>query len=149
MSPDTGPIGNQMSTTATEFPARAPQRLAVSFEFSPPRTDAAEHTLWETVKRLTPLHPSFFSVTYGAGGSTRQRTHDTVARLKSETGIDAAAHLTCVAATQGEIDDIARAYWDAGIRHIVALRGDPPGGWAASTHRILAATPTPRRWSPA
>ncbi len=132
MSPDTGPIGNPLSstgsTTATEFPARAPQRLAVSFEFSPPRTDAAEQTLWETVKRLTPLHPSFFSVTYGAGGSTRQRTHDTVARLKSETGIDAAAHLTCVAATQGEIDDIARAYWDAGIRHIVALRGDPPGG---------------------
>ncbi|KAF0099322.1 MAG: methylenetetrahydrofolate reductase (NADPH) [Rhodospirillaceae bacterium] len=132
MSPDTGPIGNPLSSTgsatATEFPARAPQRLAVSFEFSPPRTDAAEQILWETVKRLTPLHPAFFSVTYGAGGSTRQRTHDTVARLKSETGIDAAAHLTCVAATQGEIDDIARAYWDAGIRHIVALRGDPPGG---------------------
>ena len=130
MSPDTGPIGSPLSSagSATEFPARAPQRLAVSFEFSPPRTDAAEQTLWETVKRLTPLHPSFFSVTYGAGGSTRQRTHDTVARLKSETGIDAAAHLTCVAATQGEIDDIARAEWDAGIRHIVALRGDPPGG---------------------
>ncbi len=132
MSPDTGPIGNPLSSTGspptTEFPARAPQRLSVSFEFSPPRTDAAEKTLWETVTRLTPLHPSFFSVTYGAGGSTRQRTHDTVARLKSETGIDAAAHLTCVAATQGEIDDIARAYWDAGIRHIVALRGDPPAG---------------------
>ena len=78
--------------------------------------------------RLTPLRPTFFSVTYGAGGSTRQRTHETVARLKSETGIDAAAHLTCVAATQGEIDDVARAYWDAGIRHIVALRGDPPSG---------------------
>lgn len=111
-----------------EFPARAPQRLEVSFEFSPPRTEAAERTLWETVTRLTPLRPSFFSVTYGAGGSTRQRTHETVARLKHETGIDAAAHLTCVAATQGEIDDIARAYWDAGIRHIVALRGDPPSG---------------------
>ena len=80
------------------------------------------------MKRLTPLQPSFFSVTYGAGGSTRQRTHETVARLKNETGIDAAAHLTCVAATQGEIDDVARAYWDAGIRHIVALRGDPPAG---------------------
>ena len=132
MSPDTGPIGSPLSSAgsppAAEFPARAPQRLSVSFEFSPPRTDAAEKTLWETVTRLTPLRPSFFSVTYGAGGSTRQRTHDTVARLKSETGIDAAAHLTCVAATQGEIDDIARAYWDAGIRHIVALRGDPPGG---------------------
>ncbi|MBS0537493.1 MAG: methylenetetrahydrofolate reductase [NAD(P)H] [Proteobacteria bacterium] len=117
-----------MSTTTTEFPARTPQRLQVSFEFSPPKTEAAERTLWDTVKRLTPLRPSFFSVTYGAGGSTRQRTHETVARLKSETGIDAAAHLTCVAATQGEIDDIARAYWDAGIRHIVALRGDPPTG---------------------
>jgi methylenetetrahydrofolate reductase (NADPH) len=111
-----------------EFPARAPQRLQVSFEFSPPKTEAADRTLWETVNRLTPLHPTFFSVTYGAGGSTRQRTHETVARLKSDTGIDAAAHLTCVAATQGEIDDVARAYWEAGIRHIVALRGDPPGG---------------------
>jgi len=115
-------------STTTEFPARSPQRLQVSFEFSPPRTEGAERTLWETVTRLTPLRPSFFSVTYGAGGSTRQRTHETVARLKTETGIDAAAHLTCVAATQGEIDDVARAYWDAGIRHIVALRGDPPTG---------------------
>ncbi len=125
MSPDTGPLS---TTNAAEFPARTPQRLEVSFEFSPPKTEAAERTLWDTVKRLTPLHPAFFSVTYGAGGSTRQRTHETVARLKSETGIDAAAHLTCVAATQGEVDDIARAYWDAGIRHIVALRGDPPSG---------------------
>jgi methylenetetrahydrofolate reductase (NADPH) len=112
----------------SEFPARTPQGLEVSFEFSPPRTEVAERTLWETVNRLTPLRPSFFSVTYGAGGSTRQRTHETVARLKTDTGIDAAAHLTCVAATQGEIDDVARAYWDAGIRHIVALRGDPPTG---------------------
>jgi len=112
----------------SEFPARAPQRLKVSFEFSPPKTEAAERTLWETVERLTPLKPTFFSVTYGAGGSTRQRTHETVVRLKKETGVDAAAHLTCVGATQGEIDDIARAYWDAGIRHIVALRGDPPAG---------------------
>lgn len=127
MSPDTGPLSTT-GTGAAEFPARAPQRLEVSFEFSPPKTEAAERTLWETVNRLTPLHPTFFSVTYGAGGSTRQRTHETVARLKKDTGIDAAAHLTCVAATQGEIDDVARAYWDAGIRHIVALRGDPPGG---------------------
>jgi methylenetetrahydrofolate reductase (NADPH) len=122
MSPDTGPL----SVAAAEFPARAPQRLQVSFEFSPPKTEAMERTLWETVTRLTPLRPVFFSVTYGAGGSTRQRTHETVARLKKETGIDAAAHLTCVAATRAEIDDVARAYWDAGIRHIVALRGDPP-----------------------
>ncbi len=117
-----------MSITEFQFPARSPQRLKVSFEFSPPKTEQAERTLWETVERLTPLKPTFFSVTYGAGGSTRQRTHETVARLKKETGIDAAAHLTCVAATQGEINDIARAYWDAGIRHIVALRGDPPAG---------------------
>ena len=80
------------------------------------------------ITELAQLKPKFFSVTYGAGGSTRQRTHETVARLKRETGIDAAAHLTCVAATQDEINEIARAYWDAGIRHIVALRGDPPGG---------------------
>ena len=111
-----------------EFPARAPQRLQVSFEFSPPRTEQAEQTLWQTVTRLVPLQPTFFSVTYGAGGSTRQRTHETVVRLKKETGIEPAAHLTCVAATQAEIDEVARAYWDAGIRHIVALRGDPPGG---------------------
>ena len=131
MSPDTGPLQSSPFGSTAEFPARAPQRLKVSFEFSPPRSEAAERTLWETVNRLTPLRPSFFSVTYGAGGSTRQRTHDTVARLKTETGIDAAAHLTCVAATRGEIDDIARAYWDAGIRHIVALRGDPPAGMGA------------------
>jgi methylenetetrahydrofolate reductase (NADPH) len=134
MSPDTGPLHAEPMSAApfglndAHFPARAPQRLEVSFEFSPPKTEAAERTLWETVTRLTPLRPTFFSVTYGAGGSTRQRTHETVVRLKKETGIDPAAHLTCVAATRGEIDDVARAYWDAGIRHIVALRGDPPGG---------------------
>ena len=131
MSPDTGPLSTgplSSGSGTSNFPARTPQRLRVSFEFSPPKTEAAERTLWEMVTRLTPLQPTFFSVTYGAGGSTRQRTHETVARLKSETGIDAAAHLTCVAATQGEIDEVARAYWDAGIRHIVALRGDPPSG---------------------
>lgn len=134
MSPDTGPLHAEPMSTAplglgeAHFPARAPQRLEVSFEFSPPKTEAAERTLWETVTRLTPLRPTFFSVTYGAGGSTRQRTHETVVRLRKETGIEPAAHLTCVGATQGEIDDVARAYWDAGIRHIVALRGDPPGG---------------------
>jgi methylenetetrahydrofolate reductase (NADPH) len=106
----------------------ATPRLKASFEFFPPKTEAMERTLWEAVTRLAPLRPTFFSVTYGAGGSTRQRTHDTVVRLKQETGIDPAAHLTCVAASKGEIDDVARAYWDAGIRHIVALRGDPPAG---------------------
>jgi len=128
MSPDTGPPGGPFSLAAAEFPARAPQRLAVSFEFFPPKTEAMERTLWEAVTRLAPLKPSFFSVTYGAGGSTRQRTHDTVIRLKKETGIEPAAHLTCVGATRPEIDDVARAYWDAGIRHVVALRGDPPSG---------------------
>jgi methylenetetrahydrofolate reductase (NADPH) len=132
MSPDTGPLGGPLSGSsigaAPEFPARAPQRLKVSFEFFPPKTEAMEKTLWEAVTRLAPLHPSFFSVTYGAGGSTRQRTHDTVVRLKKETGIEPAAHLTCFAATCGEIDEVARAYWDAGIRHVVALRGDPPSG---------------------
>jgi len=128
MSPDTGPLGGPLSVSTAEFPARAPQRLRVSFEFFPPKTETMEKTLWEAVTRLAPLRPSFFSVTYGAGGSTRQRTHDTVVRLKQETGIDPAAHLTCVAATRGEIDDVARAYWDAGIRHVVALRGDPPQG---------------------
>jgi methylenetetrahydrofolate reductase (NADPH) len=125
MSPDTGPLSVGIPA---EFPARAPQRLRVSFEFFPPKTEAMETALWDAVTRLAPLRPSFFSVTYGAGGSTRQRTHDTVVRLKKETGIDPAAHLTCVAATRGEIDDVARAYWDAGIRHVVALRGDPPSG---------------------
>ncbi len=124
MSPDTGPLSTSVPTS--EFPARKPSKLVVSFEFSPPRTDAMAETLWNSIERLAPLQPAFMSVTYGAGGSTRQRTHETVVRIKRETGIEPAAHLTCVAATSGEIDDVARAYWDAGIRHIVALRGDPP-----------------------
>lgn len=124
MSPDTGPLST--ATPTSEFPARKPSKLVVSFEFSPPRTDAMAETLWNSIERLAPLQPAFMSVTYGAGGSTRQRTHETVVRIKRETGIEPAAHLTCVAATSGEIDDVARAYWDAGIRHIVALRGDAP-----------------------
>jgi len=124
MSPDTGPLST--ATPTSEFPARKPSKLVVSFEFSPPRTDAMAETLWASIERLAPLQPAFMSVTYGAGGSTRQRTHETVVRIKRETGIEPAAHLTCVAATCGEIDDVARAYWDAGIRHIVALRGDAP-----------------------
>lgn len=87
------------------------------------------HTqLWDSIERLAPLKPKFVSVTYGAGGSTRERTHDTVTRIQREKGLLAAAHLTCVGATRGEIDDVARRYWDSGIRHIVALRGDPPEG---------------------
>jgi methylenetetrahydrofolate reductase (NADPH) len=100
--------------------------IEVSFEFFPPKTEKMEQVLWESVKTLEPLAPRFVSVTYGAGGSTRERTHATVVRIQRETSLHAAAHLTCVEACRGEIDDIARSYWDAGIRHIVALRGDPP-----------------------
>ena len=100
--------------------------IAVSFEFFPPKTPKMEETLWESVKTLEPLAPRFVSVTYGAGGSTRERTHATVARIQRETALTAAAHLTCVGASKDEIDEVARSYWEAGIRHIVALRGDPP-----------------------
>ncbi len=98
----------------------------VSFEFFPPKSEKMEQTLWNSVKTLEPLGPRFVSVTYGAGGSTRERTHATVARIVKETGIPAAAHLTCVEASKDEIREVAEAYWEAGIRHIVALRGDPP-----------------------
>lgn len=98
----------------------------VSFEFFPPKTEKMEETLWETMKTLEPLGPRFVSVTYGAGGSTRERTHATVERIVRETHVPAAAHLTCVDATKDEIAEVARAYWEAGVRHIVALRGDPP-----------------------
>jgi methylenetetrahydrofolate reductase (NADPH) len=104
-----------------------PGTIRVSFEFSPPRTEEAEAALWSAIGRLEPLAPAFVSVTYGAGGTTRERTHSTVKRIVEETGLKPAAHLTCVGASRGEIDDIVRAYWDAGIRHIVALRGDMPG----------------------
>ncbi|MGA8259488.1 MAG: methylenetetrahydrofolate reductase [NAD(P)H] [Arenicellales bacterium] len=102
--------------------------LAVSFEFFPPGTDRMEQTLWSSIERLAALGPRFVSVTYGAGGSTRERTHATVRRVLEETPLEAAAHLTCVAATRADVDAVARAYWQAGVRHIVALRGDPVGG---------------------
>ncbi|MFC3442229.1 methylenetetrahydrofolate reductase [Sphingobium rhizovicinum] len=98
----------------------------VSFEFFPPKTEKMEAQLWSAIETLTPLAPKFVSVTYGAGGSTRERTHNTVARIAKETPLAAAAHLTCVAASKAEIGEIADAYWEAGVRHIVALRGDPP-----------------------
>ncbi|HJO96798.1 MAG TPA: methylenetetrahydrofolate reductase [Rhodospirillales bacterium] len=104
----------------------APLGVKVSFEFFPPRTEKMERSLWSCVSRLAPLDPAFFSVTYGAGGSTRRRTHDTVLRIRRETALQVAAHLTCVEATRDEIDAIAKRYWEAGIRHIVALRGDAP-----------------------
>lgn len=98
----------------------------VSFEFFPPKTEKMEETLWETMTTLAPLAPRFVSVTYGAGGSTRERTHNTVSRIVRETSVPAAAHLTCVEASRAEIDEVVDAYWAAGVRHIVALRGDPP-----------------------
>ncbi|WP_375403100.1 methylenetetrahydrofolate reductase [NAD(P)H] [uncultured Sphingomonas sp.] len=100
--------------------------MAVSFEFFPPKSDKMDAQLWEAVEMLAPLGPRFVSVTYGAGGSTRERTHATVARLQRETPIAAAAHLTCVEASREEIDQVAHEYWAAGVRHIVALRGDMP-----------------------
>jgi methylenetetrahydrofolate reductase (NADPH) len=101
---------------------------AVSFEFFPPHTAEMEATMWRSIERLAALEPSFVSVTYGADGSTRERTHDAVARITRETDMTAAPHLTCIGASRGEIDDIARGYWDMGIRHLVALRGDAPHG---------------------
>ncbi len=103
-------------------------RMRVSFEFFPPKTEAMEQNLWQAIGTLAPLRPNFVSVTYGAGGSTRERTHATVRRILGETMLTPAAHLTCVGATRGEVDEVIEAYAQAGVRHIVALRGDPPGG---------------------
>jgi methylenetetrahydrofolate reductase (NADPH) len=107
---------------------RAANSPAISFEFFPPKTEEMERSLWETIKRLAPLSPNFVSVTYGAGGSTRERTHATIARILAETHLLPAAHLTCMGAARGEIDEIVARYHAVGVRHIVALRGDPPGG---------------------
>jgi methylenetetrahydrofolate reductase (NADPH) len=108
--------------------AGAPRSVRVSFEFFPPKTAEMEQSLWEAIARLAPLEPNFVSVTYGAGGSTRERTHATVKRILTETMLTPAAHLTCVAATRAEIDAVIAGYAEAGVRHIVALRGDPPAG---------------------
>lgn len=102
-------------------------RPRISFEFSPPKGPKSEESLWEAIRRLEPLNPEFVSVTYGAGGSTRERTHRTVVRILKETTLRPAAHLTCVEASRADVDEVIQGYWDAGIRHIVALRGDPPG----------------------
>jgi methylenetetrahydrofolate reductase (NADPH) len=102
--------------------------FGVSFEFFPPKTEKMEASLWAAIEKLRPLRPRFVSVTYGAGGSTRERTHTTVTRLIRQTNLRPAAHLTCVDATREEVDRVVRAYWDAGVRHIVALRGDAAGG---------------------
>ncbi|WP_072387460.1 methylenetetrahydrofolate reductase [NAD(P)H] [Hyphomicrobium sp. CS1BSMeth3] len=105
--------------------------ITVSFEFFPPKTERMEEALWTSIRRLEPLAPEFVSVTYGAGGSTRERTHATVARIVQETKLAPAAHLTCVGATREEVDEVVREYWDAGVRRIVALRGDPAAGVGA------------------
>lgn len=105
-----------------------PGDIDVSFEFFPPKTEKMGATLWDSVETLRPLGPRFASVTYGAGGTTRERTHQQVVRIQNEAGIPSAAHLTCVAATREEVDAVAAHYWQEGIRHIVALRGDPPDG---------------------
>ncbi|MEM1380616.1 MAG: methylenetetrahydrofolate reductase [NAD(P)H] [Pseudomonadota bacterium] len=102
--------------------------LSVSFEFFPPKTEKMGETLWASVDKLRALAPTFVSVTYGAGGSTRERTHATVKRIIDETNLSVAAHLTTVSATREEVDSVLREYWDVGVRHLVALRGDPPGG---------------------
>ncbi|KKB10011.1 methylenetetrahydrofolate reductase [NAD(P)H] [Devosia chinhatensis] len=102
--------------------------LQLSFEFFPPKTDAMEERFWESIHKLAPLHPRFVSVTYGAGGSTRERTLRMVSRIKTDTGVAAAAHLTCVGATREEVDEVVRGYQQAGVSSIVALRGDPPEG---------------------
>ncbi|MFZ4125963.1 MAG: methylenetetrahydrofolate reductase [Rickettsiales bacterium] len=107
---------------------------SVSFEFFPPKSADAEAKLWEVIRTLEPLSPRFVSVTYGAGGTTRERTHATVKRIKNETGLQPAAHLTCVGASRDEIKEIAQSYWDAGVRHIVALRGDAPAGESYTPH---------------
>ena len=107
---------------------RAPGSPAISFEFFPPKTEEMEQSLWETIKRLAPLAPNFVSVTYGAGGSTRERTHSTIARILAETSLTPAAHLTCVDAPCADVDDVVARYHEVGVRHIVALRGDPASG---------------------
>jgi len=106
----------------------------LSFEFMPPKTEAMEQQLWTCIRRLEPLRPRFVSVTYGAGGSTQARTHATVARIVRETALVPAAHLTCVGAARAQVDEVARQYWEAGVRHIVALRGDAPAGTTYQPH---------------
>ncbi len=133
-------------TASGKAPPKSP---AISFEFFPPKSEEMEHSLWDAISRLEPLTPDFVSVTYGAGGSTRERTHATIARILKETSLTPAAHLTCVGAMRGDIDDVVARYHEIGVRHIVALRGDPvgglgsayaphPGGYAGSVDLVAA-----------
>lgn len=131
----TTPVSASSDAFGNSLYADLPGDIAISFEFFPPRTEAMEKTLWDSIKTLETLQPDFVSVTYGAGGSTRERTHATVGRIVRETSLKPAAHLTCVNASRSEIAEIADEYWNAGVRHIVALRGDPPvAGEPFSTH---------------
>ena len=116
------------SETSAPTASQPAKRLAISFEFFPPKTEEMERNLWDTITRLAPLTPNFVSVTYGAGGSTRERTHSTISRILSETALVPAAHLTCVDAVRADIDDVVDRYHEVGVRHIVALRGDPMSG---------------------
>jgi methylenetetrahydrofolate reductase (NADPH) len=120
-----GALPSRMSRLVRDGSGR---RIGVSFEFFPPKTEEMEATLWDSIKRLEPLAPGFVSVTYGAGGSTRERTHATLRRILKETTLTPAAHLTCVEATRAEVDEVVRSYAEVGVRHIVALRGDPTAG---------------------
>lgn len=124
MTPTLDQLHEYRTATDTPLFSGLPGDVDVSFEFFPPKSDKMEAQLWEAVTQLRPLAPKFVSVTYGAGGSTRERTHATVARIIAEAGLPAAAHLTCVAASKAEIREVAEQYWEAGVRHIVALRGD-------------------------
>jgi methylenetetrahydrofolate reductase (NADPH) len=121
-------VSSSVGSLASELTIASPLpvNVDVSFEFFPPDTDKSNKTLWSSIQRLAPLNPSYVSVTYGAGGTTRERTHETVSRIRKETKLEPAAHLTCVSATREEVNTVARQYWDAGVHHIVALRGDPP-----------------------
>ena len=123
-NPEIASVPDRLSALALRFSGM--EGIGVSFEFFPPRTEEMERTLWRSIVRLAPLEPRFVSVTYGAGGSTRHRTHATVHRILRDTSLTPAAHLTCVGATREEVDEVARSYHEAGVRHIVALRGDPP-----------------------
>ena len=119
---------NAMEQLSRHLPLFAEARgdIQVSFEFFPPKTETMGETLWSSIQTLAPLQPRFVSVTYGAGGSTRERTHATVERILNETALTPAAHLTCVGASRDEVNAVARDYWDLGVRNLVALRGDPP-----------------------
>jgi methylenetetrahydrofolate reductase (NADPH) len=114
--------------TAANDRTAAQKRPAISFEFFPPKSEEMERSLWETITRLAPLAPNFVSVTYGAGGSTRERTHSTISRILNETPLTPAAHLTCVDAPRADVDEVVARYHEVGVRHVVALRGDPSGG---------------------